>query len=208
MSKTIDILNLKGEKVGDYEIADSALELERGVQAVHDTVVAFLNECRAGTASTKNRGEVSGGGKKPKRQKGLGGARAGSTRNPVWRGGGVVFGPKPRDYSQKINAKVKKLALKRSFSELVESSNVIVIDDFALETPKTKGAVAAFKAIKAEGKLLCLVEEYCDNTLLATGNIPTVFLTKASRTNTYQIVWADKLVFTRAALDEFIKRIS
>ena len=133
MSKTIDILNLKGEKVGAYEIADTALEMERGAQAVHDAVVAFMNECRAGTASTKTRGEVSGGGKKPKRQKGLGGARAGSSRNPVWRGGGVVFGPKPRDYSQKINAKVKKLALKRSFSDLVCSDSVVVVDDFVLE---------------------------------------------------------------------------
>ncbi len=208
MSKTIDILNLKGEKVGDYEIADSALEMEKGAQAVHDTVVAFLNECRAGTASTKTRGEVSGGGKKPKRQKGLGGARAGSTRNPVWRGGGVVFGPKPRDYSQKINAKVKKLALKRSFSDLVASSDVIVIENFDLETKKTKEAVAAFKAVNASGKILCMVEEYPENACYATGNIPSVFLMKASRTNTYQIVWADKLVFTKAALDEFIKRIS
>jgi len=208
MSKTIDILNLKGEKVGDYEIADAALELEKGTQAVHDAVVGFLNECRAGTASTKTRGEVSGGGKKPRRQKGLGGSRAGSSRNSVWRHGGVAFGPKPRDYSQKINAKVKKLALKRSFSDLVESSNIIVVDDFVLETPKTKGAVAALKAVKADGKVLCLVPEYTDNALLATSNIPTVFLTKASRTNTYQIVWADKILFTKAALDEFIKRIS
>lgn len=208
MSKTIDILNLKGEKVGDYEIADTALEQEKGSQAVHDAIVGFLNECRAGTASTKTRAEVSGGGKKPKRQKGLGGARAGSTRNPVWRHGGIAFGPKPRDYSQKINAKVKKLALKRSFSDLVNASAVIVVDDFALETPKTKAAVAALKAVKADGKVLCMVQEYSDNALLATGNIPTVFMMKAARVNTYQIVWADKLLFTKAALDEFIKRIS
>lgn len=208
MSKMIDILNLKGEKVGDYEIADCALELEKGTQAVHDAVVSFLNECRAGTASTKTRGEVSGGGKKPKRQKGLGGARAGSSRNPVWRGGGVVFGPKPRDFATKVNAKVKKLALKRSFSELVESGSVVVVDDFQFENPKTKGAVAAIKALNAEGKLLCMVEEYTDNALLATSNLPTVFMTKAARVNTYQVVWADKLLFTKAGLDEFIKRIS
>ena len=208
MSKMIDILNLKGEKVGDYEIADCALELEKGTQAVHDAVVSFLNECRAGTASTKTRGEVSGGGKKPKRQKGLGGARAGSSRNPVWRGGGVVFGPKPRDFATKVNAKVKKLALKRSFSDLVCSDSVVVVDDFVLETPKTKGAVAAFKAVNAQGKVVCMVDEYTENAILATGNIQTVFLTKASCVNTFQIVWADKLVFTKAALDAFIKRIS
>ncbi len=207
MSKTIDILNLKGEKVGDYEIADSALELEKGTQAVHDVIVSFLNECRAGTASTKTRAEVSGGGKKPRRQKGLGGARAGSTRNPVWTHGGVAFGPKPRDYSTKVNAKVKKLALKRSFSDLVNEGNVIVVDKFAFDTPKTKEAVAAFKALSADGKILCLVDEYTENAMLATNNIPTVFLIKATCANTFQIVWANKLVFTKAGLDAFIKRI-
>lgn len=207
MSKTIDILNLKGEKVGDYEVADNAIELEKGAQAVHDAVVAFMNECRAGTASTKTRGEVSGGGKKPTRQKGLGRARVGSTRNSVWRHGGVAFGPKPRDFSVKINAKVKKLALKRSFSERLNEGNVIVVDDFALETPKTKAAAAAFKAVKAEGKVLCMVPDYSENVMLATGNIPTVLLMKAASTNAYQVVWSDKLLFTKAALDEFIKRI-
>ena len=117
MSKVIDILNVKGEKVGDYTIDDSFIELEKGAQAVHDAVVCFLAENRAGTASTKTRAEVSGAGKKPFKQKGGGRARAGSTRNPVWRHGGVAFGPKPRDYSFKVNAKVRKLALKRSFSD-------------------------------------------------------------------------------------------
>jgi len=154
----IDILNLKGEKVGDYVIDDSVLEFEKGAQAVHDSVVAFLNETRAGTACTKTRGEVSGTGKKPFKQKGLGRARAGETRNPVWTGGGVAFGPKPRDYSIKLNSKVKKLALKRSFSERVKESSVVVVDNFALESVKTKGAVAAFKALKVnDGKLLCMV---------------------------------------------------
>ncbi len=209
MSKMIDILNIKGEKVGDYEIADSALELEKGAQAVHDAVVSFMNGLRAGTACTKTRGEVSGGGKKPTRQKGLGRARAGSTRNPVWTGGGVAFGPKPRDFSTKVNAKVKKLALKRSFSDLVNEGNVVIVDDFALETPKTKEAVAALKALNAaDAKVLLLVQEYNDNACFATGNLQTLCLSKAARANTYQIVWADKLLFTKAGLDEFIKRIS
>ena len=108
----------------------------------------------------------------------------------------------------KLNAKVRKLALKRSFSDLVCSDSVVVVDDFVLETPKTKGAVAAFKAVNAQGKVVCMVDEYTENAILATGNIQTVFLTKASCVNTFQIVWADKLVFTKAALDAFIKRIS
>ena len=207
MSKTIDIVNMKGEKVGDYVIEDTSLEFEKGSQAVHDAVVAFLNETRAGTASTKTRGEVAGSGRKPFKQKGLGRARAGETRNPVWRHGGVAFGPKPRDFSVKINAKVKKLALKRSFSERVAENAVTVVDNFALDTLKTKGAVQAFKAMKLSGKLLCLVQDYDENMLMATGNLPTVCLLKASCTNTYQILWADKILFTKDALDEFIKRI-
>ena len=204
---TIDIVNMKGEKVGDYMIEDTYLEFEKGGQAVHDAVVAFLNEVRAGTASTKTRAEVSGTGKKPFKQKGLGRARAGEARNPVWRHGGVAFGPKPRDYSIKINAKVKKLALKRSFSERLKEASIVVVDKFELETMKTKAAVQAFKDMKLDGKLLCMVQEYDENTLRATGNIPTVFLMKASCTNTYQILWADKILFTKDALDEFIKRI-
>ena len=210
MSKTIDILNLKGEKVGAYEIADTALEMERGAQAVHDAVVAFMNECRAGTASTKTRGEVSGGGKKPKRQKGLGGARAGSSRNPVWRGGGVVFGPKPRDYSQKINAKVKKLALKRSFSDKVQEGNLIIVDQFVLSDCKTKSAVAVLKALNADkAKVMISVAEYDDEKIIkATGNLAKAFLMKASTINTYQVLYFDKLLFTKDALDEFVKRLA
>ncbi len=207
MSMTIDILNMKGEKVGDYVIEDSFLEFEKGSQAVHDAVVAFLNETRAGTASTKTRGEVSGTGKKPFKQKGLGRARAGETRNPVWRHGGVAFGPKPRDYSVKLNAKVKKLAMKRSFSERLKEAAVVVVDKFELENMKTKSAVQAFKSLNAEGKLLFMVQDYDENTLRATGNLPTVCLMKASCANTYLVLWADKLLFTKDALDEFIKRI-
>ena len=204
----IDILNIKGEKVGDYVIDDAVLEFEKGTQAVHDAVVAFLNETRAGTACTKTRGEVSGSGRKPFKQKGLGRARAGETRNPVWRGGGVAFGPKPRDYSTKLNGKVKKLALKRSFSERLKEGSVVVVDKFELESVKTKGAVEAFKALKVnDTKLLCLVPDYEENTLRATGNLPTVLLLKAASANTYQVLWADKLLFTKDSLDEFIKRI-
>ncbi len=207
MSMKIDIVNMKGEKVGDYEIDDSFLEFEKGSQAVHDAVIAFLAETRAGTASTKTRAEVSGSGKKPFKQKGLGRARAGSTRNPVWRHGGVAFGPKPRDFSIKLNAKVKKLALKRSFSERVKESSVCVVDSFDVPDMKTKSAAAAFKAMNLEGKLLCSVKDYEEGALRATGNMPAVLLMKAASVNAYQILWADKLLFTKDALDEFIKRI-
>ena len=209
MSKTIDILNMKGEKVGDYEIADQYLEFEKGTQAVHDAVVSFLNGVRTGTASTKTRAEVSGSGKKPFKQKGLGRARAGSTRNPVWRHGGVAFGPKPRSFAIKLNNKVKQLALKRSFSERVKENAVIVLDQLALADHKTKNAVAVLKALKADqSKVLISVKEYDDNVLRATGNLPAVILIKAASVNTYQILYSDKLLFTKDALDEFVKRLA
>lgn len=209
MSMNIDIYNIKGEKVGDYTLDDSCLEFDKGTQAVHDTVVGFLAEVRAGTASTKTRAEVSGSGKKPFKQKGLGRARAGSTRNPVWRHGGVAFGPKPRSFAIKLNNKVKQLALKRSFSERVKENAVIVLDQLALADHKTKNAVAVLKALKADqAKVLISVKEYDDNVLRATGNLPAVILIKAASVNTYQILYSDKLLFTKDALDEFVKRLA
>lgn len=203
----LDILNMKGEKVGVYELPDTALELEKGSQAVKDTVVSFLNACRAGTASTKTRGQVSGGGRKPFKQKGLGRARSGSSRNASWRHGGVAFGPTPRSFATKINAKVRRLALQRSFSESVKNSGVIVVDDVKFESQKTKEAVAAFNALKATGKILCVVADYEENSILATSNLPAVCLMKASAVNTYQVLWADMLVCSKDAMDVIVKRI-
>ena len=209
MSMNIDIFNIKGEKVGDYTLDDCCLEFDKGAQAVHDAVVGFLAELRAGTASTKTRAEVAGSGKKPFKQKGLGRARAGSTRNPVWRHGGVAFGPKPRSFAVKLNAKVKQLALKRSFSEKVKDGAVIVLDSFELQDCKTKSAVAVLKAFKADtAKVLIAVKESEENLLRATGNLPLAILIKAASVNTYQVLYSDKLMFTKEALDEFVKRLA
>ena len=209
MSMNIDIVNMKGEKVGDYTIDDTCLEFEKGAQAVHDAVVAFLAENRAGTASVKTRAEVAGSGKKPFKQKGLGRARAGSVRSPVWRHGGHSFGPKPREFGFKLNAKVKKLALKRSFSDRLNDKAIFVIDSLAFADHKTKNAVAVFKAMKVDdGKLLVSVKEYDENLLLATGNMPLVCALKAASVNTYHVLNADKLLFTKEALDEFVKRLA
>jgi len=209
MSKVIDILNMKGEKVGDYTIDDSFIELEKGAQAVHDAVVGFLAETRAGTASTKTRAEVSGTGKKPFKQKGGGRARAGSTRNPVWRHGGVAFGPKPRDFSIKLNAKVRKLALKRSFSDSLNENAIVVVDSLNLPDGKTKNFAAVIKALKLENaKLLVAVPDYEENLLRASGNMCSVFTLKADSVNTYHILDSDKILFTKDALDAFIKRLA
>ena len=209
MSKVIDILNMKGEKVGDYTIDDSFIELEKGAQAVHDAVVGFLAETRAGTASTKTRAEVSGAGKKPFKQKGGGRARAGSTRNPVWRHGGVAFGPKPRDFSIKLNAKVRKLALKRSFSDSLNENAVVVVDSLNLPDGKTKNFASVLKALKLENvKLLVSVPDYEENLLRASGNMCNVFTLKSDSVNTYHILDSDKILFTKDALDAFIKRLA
>ena len=145
MSNTLDILDCKGARVGEYVIPEGVIELEKGEQAVHDAVVAYLAGLRAGTACTKTRGEVSGGGAKPFRQKGTGRARSGSSRSPVWVGGGTIFGPRPRSFAKKVNKKVLQLALKRALSERIVEGDVVVVDAVALPDHKTKNVVAILK---------------------------------------------------------------
>ena len=199
MSKKLDILNCQGARVGEYVLPDEIIELEKGEQAVHDVIVAFMAGQRAGTASTKTRGLVSGG---------LGRARAGSSRSPVWVGGGTIFGPQPRDFSKKVNKKVAKLALRRAFSERVVDGSVIVIDNFDLPDHKTKSAVAIFKALNIDDSLLLAVPEYEASALCATGNIPDVVIRKSDSVNVYELLRFGRLLFTKDALDAFVARLS
>ena len=209
MSKSLDILDCQGAKVGEYAIPEGVIEMEKGSQAVHDAVVAYLAGQRAGTACTKTRGEVRGGGAKPFRQKGRGAARAGSSRNPVWTGGGVAFGPRPRSFAKKINKKVLTLALKRAFSERVEEGDVMVLDSFAIADHKTKSAFAVLKNIKvADDTVMLAVPEYDEATLCATGNIATLAVRRSAVVNTYELLRFKKLVFTKEALDAFIGRLT
>lgn len=208
MTMKLDIYDSKGAVIGAYELPEGCIELEKGKQAVHDTVVAFLAEQRAGTASTKTRAEVSGGGAKPFRQKGTGRARAGSSRSPIWTGGGITFGPKPRSYEKKINAKVKKLAMKRAFSERVQEGSIIVVDKFDIPDHKTKSALAIFKNLKVDGSALLALPDYEESVVCATNNLADVVLRKASSVNVYEMLRFGKVVFTKDAMDEFIKRIA
>ncbi|NLK83903.1 MAG: 50S ribosomal protein L4 [Lentisphaerae bacterium] len=208
MSIKLDIFDMSGAVVGNYELPEAAIELEKGKQAVHDTVVAFLAEQRAGTACTKTRAEVRGGGAKPFRQKGTGRARAGSNRSPIWTGGGVTFGPKPRSYDKKVNAKVKTLALRRAFSERIQEGSVLVVDKFELQDHKTKSAVAVFKNLKVDGSALLTVPDYEESVVCATNNLADVVLRKVTSVNVYDMLRFGKIVFTKEALDEFIKRIA
>ena len=207
MSKILQIIDSKAAVVGEYALPDTCFELEKGSQAVHECVVGFLAEQRAGTACTKTRGEVRGGGAKPFRQKGLGRARAGSSRSPIWTGGGVIFGPTPRSYAKKINKKVRKLALKRSFSERVEEESVIVLDKIDFTDGKTKSANAFLKALQITGNVLMVVPEYTESVISATGNLDELVLRSATSVNVYELLRFNKVIFTKDALDILIKRM-
>ena len=209
MSNTLDILDCTGAKVGEYTIPEGVIEMEKGAQAVHDTVVAYLAGARAGTACTKTRGLVSGGGAKPWRQKGRGGARAGSSRSPVWVGGGTIFGPTPRSFAKKINKKVLMLALKRALSERIAEGDVIVLDQFALPDHKTRSAFAVLKNIKVvDDTVLHSVNELDEAAVCATGNIANMVLRRAATVNVYELLRFKKIVFTKEALDAFIGRLA
>ena len=209
MSKTLDILDCTGAKVGDYTIPEGVIEMEKGAQAVHDAVVAYLAGARAGTACTKTRGLVSGGGAKPWRQKGRGGARAGSSRSPVWVGGGTIFGPTPRSFAKKLNKKVLALALKRALSERIEEGDVVVLDKFAIADHKTRSAVAVLKSINVCDETVMLsVNELDEAAVCATGNIASMVLRRAATVNVYELLRFKKIVFTRDALDAFIGRLA
>ncbi len=154
----VAIKDLKGNQIGDHQVRFEVIEDNRGAQAVHDVVVAYLANQRMGTACTKTMGEVAGTGKKPWRQKGTGRARAGSFQSPLWRGGGVVFGPKPRDFSLKINAKTKKLALKKALSERLKADEVVIVENIALSSPKTKEFINLLQSLNLNCSLLLVVE--------------------------------------------------
>ena len=209
MSNILDILDCTGARVGEYTIPEGVIEMEKGAQAVHDAVVAYLAGTRAGTACTKTRGLVSGGGAKPWRQKGRGGARAGSSRSPVWVGGGTIFGPQPRSFAKKMNKKVLVLALQRALSERIAEGDVIVLDKFALPDHKTRSAVAVLKNINvADETVLLSVPEYEEAAVCATGNLPNLVLRRSATVNVYEMLRFKKLVFTKDALDAFIGRLA
>ena len=158
MSK-VQVFDNTGSSSGEYEVNEKWLEREKGDQAVHESVVAYLAGERAGTAKTKTRSEVRGGGKKPFRQKGTGRARAGSTRSPIWRGGGIIFGPQPRSYKKRVNKKIKRLALRRALAERVDAGELVVVEEFSFDSPKTKNAAAFLKSIDAQDRPVVIVSD-------------------------------------------------
>ena len=206
----LKVQTLSGEETGTHSLGFSVIEDEKGEQAVHDTVVAFMAAQRSGTAKTKDRGEVSGTGKKPWRQKGTGRARTGSLRTNIFTGGGVVHGPVPRDFSKKVNAKTRTLALRKALSERLKDGEVTVVADLNLETEKTKALCVQLDEIDTEAKTLLLVDADAsknDNLCLASRNIPLVELAEASSLNTYQVLRQDRIIITQAGLDAVAGRL-
>ena len=179
-------------------------DVELNVPLVHQVVVAQLAAARQGTHSTKRRGEVRGGGKKPYRQKGTGRARQGSTRAPQFAGGGIVHGPKPRDYSQRTPKKMKAAALRVALSDRARNDRLHVVDAFAGETPSTKTALAAIKALTERRNVLVVLGRDEINAWLSLRNLPEVHLLHADQLNTYDVLVSDDVIFTQAAFDTFV----
>ena len=205
----ISIKDISGKSQGEHEVKFALVEDGRGTQAVHDTVVAYRAAQRMGTACTKNVGDVAGSNKKPWKQKGTGRARAGSFASPLWRGGGVVFGPKPRDFTKKINDKTRQLALRKALSERLKAGDVVVINDFKLSTGKTKDFVGVLNALDlSTGTALIVAQDADKNLTQASRNVANVFLTTGDSLNTYDVLRSDKLVFTKGAFEKVEARLN
>ncbi len=205
---TVKKYDAAGTVTGDVEIPETLLEMEKGAQAVHDAVVALTNSRRAGTASTLQKGEVAGTGAKPWKQKGTGRARAGYKQSPVWRGGGTVFGPRPRDFSVKVNKKVARLAFRRALSEKLNSGEVRVVDPLTLEAPKTKAFVALLKAQGVGGPVLVVVDAVARELALAVRNVPRVELVSAADVNIYQLLRYPSVLVNSAGMEQLMARLA
>ena len=197
----VALYDINGQVIGDIELSENVFGQEANEPVVHQVVVAHLAACRQGTQSAKTRSEVSGGGKKPYRQKGTGRARQGSTRSPQFTHGGVVFAPKPRDYTQQVNRKVRRLALKCALSSKVADSELIVFDALNIEAPKTKEMVKVLKAVEADKALIVLPEKN-ENVERAAANIPNVATTLVGTLNTYDVLKYKKLILTKDSVEK------
>ena len=197
---TINVLNMAGETVGTVELSDGIFGIEPNTAVVHEVVKNHLANCRQGTQSALTRAEVSGGGRKPWRQKGTGHARQGSTRAPQWTHGGIVFAPKPRDYSYVLNKKVKRLALKSVLSSKAAEGKLVVIDSIKMDAIKTADFRKFLNAVKVDGKAVIVTPEVDTVIVKSARNIPGVLTTIANLLNVYDIINAQYLVVDQAAL--------
>ena len=197
---TIKVVSMTGRKTGEVELSDAIFGIEPNMSVVHEVVKNHLANCRQGTQSALTRAEVSGGGRKPWRQKGTGRARQGSTRAPQWTHGGIVFAPKPRSYSYVLNKKVKRLALKSVLSAKAADGEIIVVDKIEMDEIKTKNFRQFLEAVKADGKSVVITPEVNANVVKSARNLPGVVTTPAKLINVYDLVNAKYLVIDQAAL--------
>ncbi len=203
----ISIKDIKGQAAGELEVRFPLVEGGKGTQAVHDTVVAYQAGQRSGTACTKNVGEVSGSNKKPWRQKGTGRARAGSHQSPIWVGGGVVFGPKPRDFSKKVSKSTKQLSLRKALTERLNAGDVIIVEELKLAAAKTAEFIGVLDALDIQRTALFVTDGSDKNFALASRNVPNIEVATSSGVNTYQLLRSDKLIFTRGAFQKLEERL-
>lgn len=199
MSKTLSIKDAQAANI-------QVIEGHKGDQAVHDLITAYRANRRSGTANTKTRGEVKGSGKKLWKQKGTGRARAGSVKNPVWRGGGIVFGPKPRDYSKTVNKNVRKLALRKVLGDLISAGRIYSVDSFAIADGKTKSFVAAVNAIVEDRSVLIVGEKFDDLTYRSELNVPNMMLMTAAEVNIEQLLNADSVILVEDSFETLARR--
>ncbi|MBW7651444.1 50S ribosomal protein L4 [Anoxybacillus sp. ST4] len=198
----VALYNQNGENIGEIELNDAVFGVEPNKHVLFEAVIMQRASLRQGTHKTKNRAEVSGGGRKPWRQKGTGRARQGSIRSPQWRGGGIVFGPVPRSYSYKLPKKVRRLAIKSALSSKVLENNIVVLDNLALEAPKTKEMVKILNNLSVDRKALIVTADANENVILSARNIPGVTVVTASGINVLDVLNHDKLVITKAAVEK------
>ena len=198
----IAVFDMAGKEVGAVELSDSIFGIEPNVSAMHDVVVNHLANKRQGTQSALTRSEVSGGGRKPWRQKGTGHARQGSTRSPQWTHGGIVFAPKPRSYRYVLNKKVRRLAMKSAFSSKFIDNNIVVIDSMPMEEYKTKSVVNMLNAVGANGKSLIVLPEIEDRIIKSARNIPGVKTSQVCGLNVYDILNAKKLIILKDSISK------
>ena len=196
----VNILNIKGEKTKDYTLSKEVFGITPNDAVLYDAITLTRNSLRQGTNSTKTRSEVSGGGRKPWKQKGTGRARHGSIRSPQWVGGGIVFGPKPRSYDKKMNRKERRLALRSAFAYKAQNKELIVVESFVPETSKTKDMLSILENLKATKKILIVVNDLNDNLILSTRNLSNVSLLQTEEVSTLDVVRADSLIITEDAL--------
>ena len=201
----VDILTPAGQKSGSVELPAEIFDVQVNVPLIHQVVVAQLAAARQGTASTKDRGEVRGSGRKPFKQKGTGRARQGSIRAPQYRGGGVVHGPEPRSYDQRTPKKMKAAALRSALSDRAREGRIHVLSELVSgDKPSTKSAIKALAGIGVQGKVLVIIDRTDDNSALSMRNVPSIHLLYVDQINTYDVIVSDQVVFTSAALDAFL----